>query len=106
SSIKFAQNPYLMLALVREESGFNPEALSPAGASGLMQLMPQTASSLGFGSVSVQDLFNPDLNIKLGIKYFSDLKNMFNQTEMLAVLSYNGGPYNVQMWTSDLEHKS
>lgn len=106
SSIKFAQNPYLMLALVREESGFNPEALSPAGASGLMQLMPQTASSLGFGSVGVQDLFNPDLNIKLGIKYFSDLKNMFNQTEMLAVLSYNGGPYNVQMWTSDLEHKS
>ena len=56
--------------------------------------------------MSVQDLFNPDLNIKLGIKYFSDLKNMFNQTEMLAVIAYNGGPYNVQMWTSDLEHKS
>lgn len=102
----YGQNPYLMLALMREESRFNPKAYSPVGATGLMQLMPATASSLGLGELSVQDLYKPELNIKLGIKYFSDLKNMFEQNEMLSVLSYNGGPYNVMNWAKELEHKS
>lgn len=100
------QNPYLMLALMREESRFNPKALSPVGASGLMQLMPQTASSLGYGVLDSTALYNEDLNIKLGIKYFSHLKNMFEQNEMLAVLSYNGGPNNVKAWMNNLDKMS
>lgn len=106
SASQNAQNPYLMLALMREESRFNPKALSPVGAAGLMQLMPQTASALGYGTVSATDLYNEDLNIKLGIKYFSDLKNMFEQNEMLAVLSYNGGPNNVRVWMDNLDKMS
>ena len=100
-SKKYSQNPYLMLALIREESTFNKNAKSSVGASGLMQLMPQTASSLGLGEFNYYDLFNPQLNINLGIKYFSTLKNMFNSNEMLAVLSYNGGPSNVNLWRSN-----
>ena len=95
---QYGQNAYLMLALTREESSFNKNAVSPVGATGLMQLMPKTASSLGFGELSENDLFNPELNINLGVKYFSSLRDMFDGCEMLAVLSYNGGPSNVMNW--------
>lgn len=98
----YSQNPYLMLALIREESTFNRYASSLVGAKGLMQLMPDTASSLGFGDAYLLDLFNPEININLGIKYFSSLKSMFDDSEMLAVLSYNGGPSNVNRWSAKL----
>ncbi len=98
----YAQNAYLILALTREESSFNKNAISPVGAAGLMQLMPNTASSLGFGELSANDLFNPDLNINLGVKYFSSLRDMFDGCEMLAVLSYNGGPSNVMNWKNNV----
>lgn len=101
-SKKYAQNTYLMLALMREESTFNEFAQSSVGAAGLMQLMPSTASSLGFGDVDVNMLQNPDFNINLGIKYFATLKNMFDGDEMLAVLSYNGGPSNIKNWSKKL----
>ena len=101
-SIKYSQNPYLMLALIREESTFNRYAKSSVGASGLMQLMPSTASYVGFNDSYPLDLFNPEVNINLGIKYLSYLKNMFEDSEMLAVLSYNGGPSNVSRWSGKL----
>ena len=90
------------MALTREESSFNKNAISPVGAAGLMQLMPNTASSLGFGELSANDLFNPELNINLGVKYFSSLRDMFDGCEMLAVLSYNGGPSNVMNWKNNV----
>ena len=98
----YGQNPYLIIALLKEESTFNEKALSSVGAAGLMQLMPQTASELGFGDISTQMLYEPDLNIKLGTKYFSRLVNMFENNEMLAVLSYNGGPNAVLKWKQNL----
>ncbi len=98
---KYAQNAYLILALTREESSFNSKALSSVGAAGLMQLMPQTASSLGYGQLDADTLFSPELNIELGVKYFSMLKDMFDGCEMLAVLSYNGGPSNVKNWKNN-----
>ena len=73
-SIKYSQNPYLMLALIREESTFNRYAKSSVGASGLMQLMPSTASYVGYNESYSLDLFNPEVNINLGVKYFSYLK--------------------------------
>lgn len=102
-SDKYSQNPYLMLALIREESTFNRHAQSAVGAVGLMQLMPSTASSLGLGEAQLLDMSNPEVNINLGIKYFSYLKNMFEDSEMLAVLSYNGGPSNVSRWSGKLD---
>ncbi len=102
-SKKYSQNPYLMLSLMREESTFNKDAKSTVGAVGLMQLMPDTASSLGFGIVNYDGLVEPDFNVNLGIKYFSMLCNMFNKNEMLAVLAYNGGPSNVTNWTNKLK---
>ncbi len=102
-SARYSQNPYLILALIREESSFNITAISPVGAAGLMQLMPSTASSLGFGPVDYNILFNEDKNINLGVKYFSDLKNIFSGGEMLAILSYNGGPSNVNLWKEKLD---
>lgn len=102
-SDKYSQNPYLMLALIREESTFNRHAQSAVGAVGLMQLMPSTASSLGLGEAQILDMYNPEVNINLGIKYFSYLKNMFEDSEMLAVLSYNGGPSNVSRWSGKLD---
>lgn len=104
NSSAFSQNPYLMIALIREESTFNTSALSPVGASGLMQLMPQTASALGYGELNSDALMNANLNIKLGIKYFSSLVSMFDSNEMLAVLSYNGGPSKVALWKDDITH--
>ena len=101
-SEKYSQNPYLMLALIREESTFNTHAQSSVGATGLMQLMPATASSLNVGVLSADMLYDPKLNIGLGIKYFSSLKSMFSGNEMLAVLSYNGGPSNVNRWSAKL----
>lgn len=103
-SSEYGQTPYLMLALMREESTFNTRAHSFAGAAGLMQLMPSTASSLGFGNVDANMLFDTDLNIKLGVKYFSNLKKMFDGCEMLSVLSYNGGPANVSNWKKNIEN--
>ena len=105
-SQKYEQNPYLVLALVREESTFNVNAQSAVGATGLMQLMPATASSLGFANVDGVSLFSPELNINLGTKYFSSLKNMFSGNEMLAVLAYNGGPSNVYGWQDKLNELS
>ena len=102
-SDKYSQNPYLMLALIREESTFNRHAQSAVGAVGLMQLMPSTASSLGLSEAQMLDMYNPEVNINLGIKYFSYLKNMFEDSEMLAVLSYNGGPSNVSRWSGKLD---
>ena len=102
-SDKYSQNPYLMLALIREESTFNRHAQSAVGAVGLMQLMPSTASSLGLGEAQLLDMSNPEVNINLGIKYFSYLKNTFEDSEMLAVLSYNGGPSNVSRWSGKLD---
>ncbi|MEO0251066.1 MAG: lytic transglycosylase domain-containing protein [candidate division WOR-3 bacterium] len=88
--------PELILALMREESRFNPEAVSPAGAIGLMQLMPYTARTL-YPEVSSDSLRIPDLNITLGIKYLSILSDTFpNIIDLLC--SYNAGPTRVKIW--------
>lgn len=78
--------PDLVRALIQVESNFNPLAVSPKGAQGLMQLMPETARRYG-----VRDIFNPEENLSGGIRYLSDLLRMFNGNLPLTVSAYNAG---------------
>ncbi len=80
----------LVHAVIHAESGFNPHAVSPKGASGLMQLMPATARRYG-----VQDIFDPQQNVGAGVRYLKDLLKMFDNNPNLALAAYNAGENSV-----------
>ncbi|MBR2069313.1 MAG: transglycosylase SLT domain-containing protein [Candidatus Gastranaerophilales bacterium] len=96
---EFKQSPYLFMSLIREESHFNKDAISSAGAIGLAQLMPATASFIEKGPMTTNSIKND--NIKLGLKYFTYLTDFFEGNEYLAILAYNAGPGNVKKWIND-----
>jgi soluble lytic murein transglycosylase-like protein len=78
----------LVHAVIAVESRYNPKAVSKKGASGLMQLMPDTARRYG-----VADVFDPAQNIRAGARYLSDLLRMFNKDVKLALAAYNAGEH-------------
>jgi len=92
-------DPYLVLALIRQESLFDPEAVSPAQAYGLMQLLPKTAARMNqTDSVSIQSLTTPDFNIRLGTTYLQRLFEQFNNNAAMAIAAYNAGENAVEKW--------
>lgn len=92
-SRRFNVDPALVRAIIHAESSFNPRAVSPKGAQGLMQLMPPTATDLG-----VQSAMDVSQNIYGGVKYLSWMLKRFNGDISLATAAYNAGPGAVQRY--------
>jgi hypothetical protein len=90
----------LVLAITRTESKFQPAALSPVGARGLMQLMPATAAQMAGGQPSTEQLCDPSYNMALGQKYLQQLLDMAGGGVLQLAASYNAGPGNVMKWMS------
>jgi soluble lytic murein transglycosylase-like protein len=87
-------DPDLVNSVIRAESGFNVRAVSPKGAQGLMQLMPQTASLLG-----VQNTFDAQANVEGGTRYLRELLERYNFDLIKALAAYNAGPERVQQYS-------
>lgn len=91
-SAQYGLEPALVAAIIYKESGFNPNAGSPAGAAGLMQLMPATAAGIarrmGVGSYNIRD---PETNIMFGTNYFAGQMGRYNGNLEAALVGYNGG---------------
>lgn len=85
-------DPALVHAVIAAESGYRADAISPAGAIGLMQLMPDTAIQYG---VQAEDLHHPEKNLRAGTAFLADLLNMFGGNLELALAGYHAGPYAV-----------
>ena len=92
----------LVLALVRQESNFRPDAISSAGARGLMQIMPgtahETARNLRIGFSRNRLTEDPSYNIRLGRAYLANMLRNFDGSYVLAIAAYNAGPYTVRRW--------
>ncbi|MGM0614953.1 MAG: transglycosylase SLT domain-containing protein [Pseudomonadota bacterium] len=95
-------DPYLLMAIARRESAYNPAALSPAGARGLMQLMPGTATQLsrelGIADPGPYGVLDPELNIRLGSTYIRDKLERYRGNRLAAAAAYNAGPGRVDRW--------
>jgi soluble lytic murein transglycosylase len=99
-------DPYLVLALIRQESLFDPQARSPAAALGLMQLLPSTASrvakQIGVSPPSNEQLFQPEINLVLGTRYLKDLLQRYSDDWFKAIAAYNAGEAAVDRWEKEI----
>ena len=95
-------DPYLVSALIRQESEFNPSAVSHSNALGLMQLLPGTgkgeAKQVGLKGYNQDSLFDPNVNIELGTHYFRKMVDHFNGQVEYALAAYNAGDNQVEEW--------
>jgi soluble lytic murein transglycosylase len=94
-------DPYLVMGLIRQESAFNPGAISSANARGLMQLLPKTAARQARQKRGVgRRIYDPAVNIRLGSAYLASLLKMFGGSEEQALAAYNAGDSRVKEWLS------
>ncbi len=94
-------SPYLVSAIIRQESAFDAGAISRSGARGLMQIMPATGRELALQvglSYSSERLLDPETSIRLGSRYFRQVLAMFDGNVELALAGYNAGPYRIRGW--------
>ena len=99
---RYDVDPFLVMAIMRQESTYRNAALSPVGAIGLIQVMPRTgakvAALLGEQRYSPRDLEDPQVNLRYGVYYLSRLLDRFDGAFPMAVGAYNGGPHNMSRW--------
>lgn len=103
---KFDVDPYLITAMIRVESKFFPKALSSMGARGLMQIMPETgqwaAEEMDLANFTPDRLYEPEVNILIGVWYLASLQREFTELEMVLA-AYNSGGGNVKRWLEGQE---
>ena len=108
-SREYGVDRFLVYAVIRVESRFDPRACSPVGALGLMQIMPDTgrwvASKIGI-PFEESMLLDPSTNIRLGVFYLRLLLDEFDGHVLAALAAYNGGMHNVKRWTSNRDYRS
>lgn len=101
-------DPYLVASIIKVESGYDKDALSPKNAKGLMQITEGTgkwgAEELGIADYENQVLFNPEQNIKIGTWYLRKLREEFGDNNDLILAAYNGGSGNVNKWLDNKDY--
>ena len=109
NSLSNELDPYLVASLVRQESEFNPAALSPANAMGLMQLLPHVGKNVAkeekIRNFSTNELFEPTTNIRLGTRYFRHMVDHYHGQVQYALAAYNAGEDRVDDWRSNGDFK-
>jgi soluble lytic murein transglycosylase len=107
-ALRNALDPFLVAGLIRQESGFQPAARSPAGAVGLMQIMPATgaglARELGIGNFRAARLTEPELNIRMGTRFLATMIARYGGRTQDALAAYNAGPTRMTRWQTFPEH--
>ncbi len=102
---KYTVDPFLISAIIHEESQFKISATSKSGAIGLMQLLPQTAKLIAdkceIKYSTTEELYSPFLNIRLGTHFLKNMLTQWHDNKILSLASYNGGPTNVTKWLKD-----
>jgi soluble lytic murein transglycosylase len=95
-------DPYLIASIIRQESGFEPSIVSSAGAVGIMQIMPEEAAriaaSAGLPAPTREELFDPKVNIPIGIAEYAQKLSVMQNNSTLAIATYNAGEDPVGRW--------
>lgn len=102
-------DPYLAYAIIKAESNFKEDAESTSNAIGLMQITKSTAFEIAEKmkiNISKEDLYKPELNINIGLKYFRNLLDKYDNNVNLAIIAYNAGIGNVDKWIQEGTIKS
>jgi soluble lytic murein transglycosylase len=103
-------DPFLVAAIIREESQYDWKAVSRVGAIGLMQVMPATANAVAqqhrLPPVSREDLFDQEMNIRIGVRYVEQLLTQFSGNLVQTIAAYNAGPMVVRNWADTYSGRS
>jgi soluble lytic murein transglycosylase len=101
---RFGIDPMLLMAIIREESRFDPDAVSAASARGLTQFVLPTArrfvSAIGMAGIRAQDLHQPEISIALGAAYLADLAERYGDAQHMMIAAYNAGEDQARLWQS------